>query len=119
MVGVEVKVGAEVGLALGQAGDLLAICSLGRDQGGCSVSEEDSAGVSDGRAIRMLVHGSHGFRGGGGPTKARHTCKHHNKSCNLRSSPHNSLLIQAPTDTPTRPIRSTPTRDIGKQMKGG
>jgi hypothetical protein len=106
-VGEEVEVVAAAGLVLGQAGGLSVIYLHGKDQDGCLASEEEQ----DGGVTLTSALASHGFRGGGGPAKARHTCKHHNKSCNLRSSPYNSLLIQAPTDTPTRPIRSTPTRD--------
>jgi hypothetical protein len=95
-VGEEVKVVAAAGLVLGQAGGLSVIYLHGRGRGRCSVSEEDSAGVSDGRAIRMLVHGSHGFRDGGG-------------------------LIQMYTDIGIQgtaiPIRHI--RDTSKQTKGG
>jgi hypothetical protein len=59
-----------VGLGSGQAGGLSATCPHGRDRVGYLVSEEDSAGVLDGGAIHMLVHGSHGFRDGGGLTQA-------------------------------------------------
>jgi hypothetical protein len=95
LVGAEV----EVGLNLGPVEDPSAICLHGRGRGRCSVSEGDPAGVSDGRAIRMLVHGSHGFRDGGG-------------------SPRASMGPQA-MDILTRHIRSTHNHYIGKQMNGG
>ena len=89
-------VGEEVVLDHGLVEDHSVICPHGRGQGRCSVSEEDSAGVSDGLAIRMLVHGFRGFQDGGG-------------------------LVQMYTDIGIQgtaiPIRHI--LDTGKQMKGG
>ena len=65
-VGVGVEAGPNLRLDLGQAEGPSAICRHGRDQGGCLVSEEDQAEVSDGLAINMFAHVSRGFRDGGG-----------------------------------------------------
>ncbi|GAI39034.1 unnamed protein product [marine sediment metagenome] len=54
----------------------------------------------------MYVHGSHGFRGGGGPTRA------------FTGSPVMGMVIQG-TGTPPQRIHSTLTRDTDKQTKGG
>lgn len=81
-----------------------AICHLGRDQVGCSASGE----VSDWGATPMSAPASHGSPEGGGPTRAPTV------------SP--VMAIQGMSipamDTPTQPIRSTPTQDTRKK-KGG
>ena len=93
MVGVEVEAEVEVGLDLGPAEDLSAICPRGRDPDGCLASEEEQ----DGGVTLMFVLAFHGFRGGGGPTR---------------------VATDTPaTVPPTQPTRSTPTRDTGKQTK--
>ena len=98
------------GLDLGLAEDPSAICLLGRDPDGCSASEEDSAEGSDGEVTHTFAPASHGFRGGGGPTQA------------CTDPPATDMTLHTgtlATDTPTRAIRSTHTRDTGKQTKGG
>ena len=98
-----------VGLVLGQAEVLSVICPNGRDQDGCSASEEDSAGDSDGGVTLTSVLASRGFQDGGGLTQV-HT-----------GSPVTDMVILGTgipaMDNPTQPIRSTHTRDISKQTK--
>ena len=109
MVGVEAEAEVEVGLDLGPAEDLSAICPRGRDPDGCLASEEDSAEGSDGRATPTSAPASRGFQDGGGLTQV-HT-----------GSPVSDMVILGTgipaMNNPTQPIRSTHTRDISKQTK--